>query len=288
MTIARAHLVDPAVSRWYHCVTRCVRRAMLLGEGTSDRKLWIETRLRELAEIFALAVGGFAVLDNHLHLLVRLDPDSATRPVTSDDPVGSTPSGDPLRPMTVVDTRRYRWMIGIFGLAVVLIVSVYQFATNGTGTAGVPAGHRLRFFAAPLADTNLNGTPNLDPPCTLARHDPRALNVCLLVKRGPLVLGFFVTNSSQCEREVDTMQSLAARRGLRRRLRPGPIPACPRRQASVPPRDGRARSRRSSARAFRPQPPCARSRTRARPRLRRYPAKFPHWSGRCGRGRCCR
>ncbi len=38
MTIARAHLVDPAVSRWYHCITRCVRRAFLLGEGPNDRK----------------------------------------------------------------------------------------------------------------------------------------------------------------------------------------------------------------------------------------------------------
>ena len=74
MTIARAHLVDPAVSRWYHCVTRCVRRAFLLGEGAIDRKVWIESRLRELAEIFAVAVGGFSVLDNHLHVLVRLDP----------------------------------------------------------------------------------------------------------------------------------------------------------------------------------------------------------------------
>ena len=74
MTIARAHLVDPAVSRWYHCVTRCVRRAFLLGEGASDRKVWIENRLRELAEIFAVSVGGFSVLDNHLHVLVRLDP----------------------------------------------------------------------------------------------------------------------------------------------------------------------------------------------------------------------
>jgi hypothetical protein len=75
MTIARAHLVDPTVSRWYHCITRCVRRAFLLGEGPCDRKVWIESRLRELAEIFAISVGGFAVLDNHLHVLVRLDPD---------------------------------------------------------------------------------------------------------------------------------------------------------------------------------------------------------------------
>jgi REP element-mobilizing transposase RayT len=77
MTIARAHLVDPAVTRWYHCVTRCVRRAFLLGEGPNDRKVWIENRLRELAQIFSVAVGGFSVLDNHLHVLVRLDPEVA-------------------------------------------------------------------------------------------------------------------------------------------------------------------------------------------------------------------
>ena len=50
MTIARAHLVDPSVTRWYHCVTRCVRRAFLLGEGMHDRKCWIEHRLEELAQ----------------------------------------------------------------------------------------------------------------------------------------------------------------------------------------------------------------------------------------------
>ena len=67
MTIARAHLVDPCLTRWYHCVTRCVRRAFLLGEGAHDRKSWIEERLQELAEIFAVGVGGYSVLDNHLH-----------------------------------------------------------------------------------------------------------------------------------------------------------------------------------------------------------------------------
>ena len=78
MTIARAHLVDRSVSRWYHCLTRCVRRAFLLGEGPNDRKAWIESRLQELAEIFAVSVAGFSVMDNHLHLLVRLDPDVVT------------------------------------------------------------------------------------------------------------------------------------------------------------------------------------------------------------------
>jgi len=45
MTIARAHLVDPSVTRWHHCVTRCVRRAFLLGEVPDDHKIWFENRL---------------------------------------------------------------------------------------------------------------------------------------------------------------------------------------------------------------------------------------------------
>ena len=90
-----------------------------------------------------------------------------------------------------------------------------QLAQAGHARACRP-GSQLHFFAAPLAASTLNGDANLNPPCTLARHDPRALNVCLLVKRGPLVLDFFVTNSSECEREVDTMQALARRPALRR------------------------------------------------------------------------
>ena len=77
MTIARAQLVDPSMTRWYHCITRCVRRAFLLGEGGFDRKQWIEDRLKELAGIFSISVAGFSVLDNHLHVLVRIDPATA-------------------------------------------------------------------------------------------------------------------------------------------------------------------------------------------------------------------
>ena len=48
MTMARDHLVNPSVTRWYHCVTRCVRRAFLLAESPFDRKKWIDRRLEEL------------------------------------------------------------------------------------------------------------------------------------------------------------------------------------------------------------------------------------------------
>ena len=77
MTIARRQLIDTSVTRWYHCMTRCVRQALLLGEGTFNRKEWIEDRIEELAQIFAMGVGGFSVMDNHLHVLLRLDPDVA-------------------------------------------------------------------------------------------------------------------------------------------------------------------------------------------------------------------
>ena len=79
MTTARSELVDESVTRWYHCISRVVRRAKLLGEGeqVGARKAWIERRLQELDAIFAVSVGGFAVLDNHLHLLLRLDSQQA-------------------------------------------------------------------------------------------------------------------------------------------------------------------------------------------------------------------
>ncbi len=74
MTQPRSQLVDLDVTRYYHCISRCVRRAMLCGEGFEHRKQWIEDRLELLTQNFALSVCGYAVMDNHLHVLVRLDP----------------------------------------------------------------------------------------------------------------------------------------------------------------------------------------------------------------------
>ena len=61
MAVPRHQLVDPTTPGYYHCITRCVRRAFLCGldplSGRSfdHRKSWIESRLIELAEIFGLS-----------------------------------------------------------------------------------------------------------------------------------------------------------------------------------------------------------------------------------------
>lgn len=125
------------------------------------------------------------------------------------------PHPDAARTPAPIETRRYGWIVG--GIAAVLVIAftIYTLTSHDSGTAGVPAGHQLHWFAAPLALSTLNGDANVNPPCTLARHDPRALNVCLLAKRAPLVLAFFVTDSRACERQVDRLQALSGETALR-------------------------------------------------------------------------
>jgi hypothetical protein len=134
----------------------------------------------------------------------RLDPDRAAK-AAAERAARRPPPTPP------IDTRRYQRMIGLFGLALVIVISISFLTSRGVGTAGIPAGHQLHTFAAPLATSNLQGDANLRPPCMLSRHDPRALNICLALHHGPLVLGFFVTGSSTCERVVDAEQALSAR-----------------------------------------------------------------------------
>ena len=82
---ARREIVREDEVGVYHCVARCVRRAFLCGEDAyshqnfDHRKEWIQERLEELAGIFAIEVGGFAVMGNHLHLVLRTRPDVVAR-----------------------------------------------------------------------------------------------------------------------------------------------------------------------------------------------------------------
>jgi len=80
MTSPRRQIVDPAASGFYHCVSRCVRRAFLCGQDAysgkdfEHRKEWVEQRLLELARWFSVGVYSYAVMSNHLHVVMHVDP----------------------------------------------------------------------------------------------------------------------------------------------------------------------------------------------------------------------
>ncbi|MDH5183336.1 MAG: transposase [Gammaproteobacteria bacterium] len=83
MTTARERLISLKDTTYYHCISRCVRRAFLCGEdhfsGQSyeHRKDWVLERLRELDKIFAIDICAYAVMSNHYHLVLRVDIDKA-------------------------------------------------------------------------------------------------------------------------------------------------------------------------------------------------------------------
>jgi hypothetical protein len=47
------------------------------GRSFEHRKAWVEARIRLVAECFAVAVHAYAVMSNHLHLVIAVDPDHA-------------------------------------------------------------------------------------------------------------------------------------------------------------------------------------------------------------------
>lgn len=83
MTAPRSQLVDPSTPGFYHCASRCVRRAFLCGvdhytgRNFEHRKAWVEQRLFEIAEVFSVGVYAYAIMSNHLHVVLHVDPDAA-------------------------------------------------------------------------------------------------------------------------------------------------------------------------------------------------------------------
>ena len=83
MTQARSQLVNPNYAGTYHCIHRCVRRSWLCGldhytnQSFEHRKPWVEARILELGKIFACGIYAWAVMSNHLHLVVHMSPSTA-------------------------------------------------------------------------------------------------------------------------------------------------------------------------------------------------------------------
>jgi hypothetical protein len=83
MTNARRQIVDPKIAGAYHCTVRCVRRAWLCGvdpyngQSYEHRKAWVEKRIIDMGNVFACGIYAYAVMSNHLHLVVHMNPAAA-------------------------------------------------------------------------------------------------------------------------------------------------------------------------------------------------------------------
>ncbi len=80
MAIKRSEQIDSENGGYYHLMSRCVRRAFLCGTDPNSgkdynhRRQWIENRILSLSQYFAVEVYAYAVLHNHYHLVVYVDP----------------------------------------------------------------------------------------------------------------------------------------------------------------------------------------------------------------------
>jgi len=79
MTQSRQSQVSLSDTPYYHCISRCVRRAFLCGEdkytGKSfeHRRQWVIERMHFLASVFNLDICAYAIMSNHYHLVLHVN-----------------------------------------------------------------------------------------------------------------------------------------------------------------------------------------------------------------------
>jgi len=84
MTYARSQIAPPGEFGCFHVVSRCVRRAFLCGSDKfsgrnfDHRRQWIEDRIHFLAESFAVSIYSYAVMSNHTHIVLSVDPQAVS------------------------------------------------------------------------------------------------------------------------------------------------------------------------------------------------------------------
>ncbi len=83
MAISRKTQISLETTRYYHCISRCVRKAFLCGidsvsgKDLNHRKQWLLEYIHYLSSIFSIRVCAYAIMSNHYHLVLYVDLESA-------------------------------------------------------------------------------------------------------------------------------------------------------------------------------------------------------------------
>ncbi|MFQ3191926.1 MAG: REP element-mobilizing transposase RayT [Paraglaciecola sp.] len=75
----RSSQISLSDTPYYHCISSCVRRSFLCGKDNysgqsyEHRREWVERRMLLLSSVFAIDICAYAVMSNHVHMVLHVD-----------------------------------------------------------------------------------------------------------------------------------------------------------------------------------------------------------------------
>ena len=78
MPLPRYKQINTDITPYYHCTSRCVRQSFLCGRDKrtganyEHRRKWITDRLHKLSQAFAIDLCAYAVMHNHIHVVLHI------------------------------------------------------------------------------------------------------------------------------------------------------------------------------------------------------------------------
>ena len=157
--LPRRLLVDDERPGAFHVIFRCVRRVYLCGNQAEHRRAWVTELIRRATGAFAVDVLSYAVMSNHLHIVVLTDPEAA--PQDGKDATMPTGQHPPNRITKFAAENRTQQPAGASGMRRHQPSRWPTCAGEGAGEPGGRGRPRSSSYAAPSSTFT---PPLISPP----------------------------------------------------------------------------------------------------------------------------